>query len=57
MKLGDEVVELRRWDALRVPATTMRDFEAGPERAELLAFGAPAIGPNDAEMTPDWWSG
>ena len=56
MKLDDDVVELRQWDAVRVAAATMRDFEAGPEGAELLAFGAPAIGPNDAEMTPGWWS-
>lgn len=56
MKLDDEVIELRQWDALRVSAATMRAFEAGPEGAELLAFGAPATDPNDAEMTPGWWS-
>ena len=35
----------------------MRDFEAGPEGAELLAFGAPRNGePNDAEMAQGWWT-
>jgi hypothetical protein len=37
----------------------MRCFEAGPEGAELLAFGAPYAGPSpgdDGEMTPNWWT-
>ena len=57
MKLDDEIVELRQWDAVRVSSETMRDFEAGPEGAELLAFGAPRNGePNDAEMAQGWWT-
>ena len=56
MKLDDEIVELRQWDAVRVDHETMRAFEAGAEGAELVAFGAPAKGENDAEMVPDWWS-
>jgi uncharacterized cupin superfamily protein len=56
IKLDDEVVELKQWDALRIANDTMRSFEAGPEGAEILAFGAPADGGNDAEMTQDWWS-
>jgi mannose-6-phosphate isomerase-like protein (cupin superfamily) len=55
MKVGDEVVELRRWDALRVSAPVWRAFEAGPEGAELLAFGAPNTDNKDAEMQPGWW--
>jgi hypothetical protein len=39
---------------VRVAAAAMRGFEAGPDGAELLAFGTPAIGPNDAELAPDW---
>jgi mannose-6-phosphate isomerase-like protein (cupin superfamily) len=54
-KLGDEVVELRPFDALRVPKETARAFEAGPEGAELIAIGAPNTGPGDAEMMNDWW--
>ena len=59
MKLDDEIVEIKQWDALRVPSETMRNFEAGPEGAELLAFGAPNTGPSvatDAEPTMGWWS-
>ena len=58
LKLDDEVVELRPWDAVRVPAEVMRAFEAGPEGAEILAFGAPSTGSvaSDVEMTPNWWT-
>lgn len=56
--LDDEVVELQRWDALRVPPQTTRCFEAGPEGLAYLAIGAPAGGPGpsgDAEQLPvDW---
>jgi mannose-6-phosphate isomerase-like protein (cupin superfamily) len=56
MKLDDEIVDLRQWDAVRVSSDTMRDFEAGPDGAELLAFGSPRDGkPNDAEMAQGWW--
>jgi mannose-6-phosphate isomerase-like protein (cupin superfamily) len=56
IKLDDEVVDLAPWDAVRVSKGTTRAFEAGPEGAEFLAFGAPQVGPGDAEMTPGWWS-
>jgi mannose-6-phosphate isomerase-like protein (cupin superfamily) len=55
ISLGDEVAELRQWDAVRVPPETMRALEAGLEGLELLAFGAPRTGPGDAEMVQDWW--
>jgi mannose-6-phosphate isomerase-like protein (cupin superfamily) len=55
-KLEDEVVELKQWDALRVPKETMRGFEAGPEGMEVIAIGAPNTGPGDAEMDQDFWS-
>lgn len=56
-KLEDEVVELEQWDALRVAAATMRSFEAGPEGVELVVFGAPMQGGNDAELEQGWWPG
>jgi mannose-6-phosphate isomerase-like protein (cupin superfamily) len=55
MKLDDEVVELRAWDAVRVPGDTTRTFEAGPDGAEIVAFGAPNTENTDAEMIPNWW--
>jgi mannose-6-phosphate isomerase-like protein (cupin superfamily) len=54
-KLGDDIVELAPWDAVRIHKDTMRGFEAGPEGVELIAIGVPG-GPGDAETTQDWWS-
>ena len=56
LKLDDEVVELKRWDAVRIPKETTRNFEAGPDGAELILFGAPNAGPGDAETKLGWWS-
>ena len=57
-KIDEEVVELGQWDALRIESEQMRGFEAGPDGAEIVAFGAPNAGDSpadDAEMTPNWW--
>ena len=53
--LDGEVIELRRWDALRVAPATMRAFEAGPDGLEFLAFGAGTSGLADVEAEPGWW--
>ena len=44
MKLDDEIVELKEWDAVRVPPGTWRGYEAGPEGLEILVIGAPNLG-------------
>jgi mannose-6-phosphate isomerase-like protein (cupin superfamily) len=56
MKLEDEIVELKQWDAVRVPKETTRGFESGSEGAEIIAIGAPNTGPGDAEVEQQWWS-
>ena len=56
VRLDDEVVELKAWDALRVPPETARCLEGGPEGAEILAFGAPSNENRDVEPLPDFWS-
>jgi len=56
IKLEDEVVELKPFDAVRVHKDTMRGFEAGPEGAELIAIGAPNTGPGDGDTVQGWWS-
>jgi len=55
MKLDDEFVELRRWDAVRVDPETMRAIEAGPDGVEYLAVGGPIGEANDAQMVNGWW--
>jgi len=60
MKVDDEIVELKDWDAVRVPPGSWRGYEAGPEGLELPVIGAPSLGENpgdDVEGTRDWWSG
>ena len=55
IKIGDEIVELGQWDAVRVPGDTMRNLEAGPDGAEVIAFGEQA-GTEASEMVQGWWS-
>jgi mannose-6-phosphate isomerase-like protein (cupin superfamily) len=58
MAVDDEVIELRRLDAVRVPPGSWRGYEAGPEGLELLVVGAPNLGDDprgDVEGTRDWW--
>jgi mannose-6-phosphate isomerase-like protein (cupin superfamily) len=55
VKLDDEVVELKQWDVVRIPAGTMRGLEGGPEGAEVLAFSAPNNENQDVEMEQGWW--
>ena len=59
MKLDDEVVELEKYDAVRVPAGTWRGYEAGPDGLELLVIGAPNLGDDprgDVDGRRDWWA-
>jgi mannose-6-phosphate isomerase-like protein (cupin superfamily) len=53
MKIGDEVVDIRQWDAIRVAPDTPRAFEAGGDGIELIAFGAGESG--DADMLEGFW--
>ena len=52
-KIEDELIELRQWDALRVPPETARGFEGGPDGIELLVFGAGEGG--DTDTIDDFW--
>jgi mannose-6-phosphate isomerase-like protein (cupin superfamily) len=56
LKLDDELLELKPWDAVRISKETMRNLEGGPEGAEILLFGAPNAGSDDAQMSQGWWS-
>jgi mannose-6-phosphate isomerase-like protein (cupin superfamily) len=55
LKLGDDVIDLKPLDAVRIHRETMRNIEGGPDGAVLIAFGAPNTGPGDAPMTDGWW--
>jgi uncharacterized cupin superfamily protein len=54
VKLDDEVLELKPYDALRVSPGVARGLEAGEDGLEVLIFG-PHV-EKDGEMVPDFWS-
>jgi mannose-6-phosphate isomerase-like protein (cupin superfamily) len=59
LKLGDEIVDVKEYDAIRVSPGTRRGVEAGDDGMELIAFGARCgMGPgdNDGDMERGWWS-
>jgi uncharacterized cupin superfamily protein len=58
LKLDEEIVEVGPMDAVRIAPEVTRGFEAGPDGAELLAFGAPNVGgpAEDAVPAPGWSS-
>jgi mannose-6-phosphate isomerase-like protein (cupin superfamily) len=59
MKVDDEIVELKEWDAVRVPPGTWRGYEGGPEGLEILVIGAPNLGEDpqeDVDGQRDWWA-
>jgi mannose-6-phosphate isomerase-like protein (cupin superfamily) len=56
LKLDDEIIELKPFDAVRIHQQTMRNLEGGPEGAEVIAVGAPNTGPGDGPMEADWWT-
>ena len=55
IKVGDDVLELAELDAVRVAGDTLRNLEAGPDGAQVIAFGERA-GQEQSEMVQGWWS-
>jgi mannose-6-phosphate isomerase-like protein (cupin superfamily) len=53
-KLDDEIVEVSARDVVYCPPAVMREWEAGPDGLELLAFGHHAEG--DGDMEHGWWT-
>jgi hypothetical protein len=54
LKLDDDVIDVREWDAVRIDPAVMRALEAGPDGLDLIAVGAPNV--RDTEPTMGWWS-
>ena len=55
IKLDDEVIELRRWDVVRVAPHVVRGFEAGPDGLEVIAVGGPRPKDGDGEFVANRW--
>jgi mannose-6-phosphate isomerase-like protein (cupin superfamily) len=55
MLVDGEVLELRKWDAVRVAPEVARAFAAGPDGLELIAVGGPKPEGGDGEPVPIEW--
>jgi quercetin dioxygenase-like cupin family protein len=55
IRLGDEIHEIRQWDAIRVAPEVLRAFEAGPDGMEVVAVGGPKPEGGDGEMSDSPW--
>jgi quercetin dioxygenase-like cupin family protein len=56
MKLGEEVIELRRWDVVRVAPHVVRGLEGGPDGLEVIIVGSDRPEEGDGVMVSDWWT-
>jgi quercetin dioxygenase-like cupin family protein len=54
-KLGDEIVEVAARDAVYVPPQTMREWEAGDDGLEMVAFGGHSEG-EQGHLERGWWT-
>lgn len=55
MRLDEEIVELRKWDIVRVAPETIRGLEGGPDGLELIAVGSDRPAGGDGVAVQDWW--
>jgi mannose-6-phosphate isomerase-like protein (cupin superfamily) len=55
-RLGDDIVELKQWDVLRVAPQVVRAMEAGPNGLELIAIGNDRPEGGDGEMIDEFWT-
>jgi mannose-6-phosphate isomerase-like protein (cupin superfamily) len=56
LRLGDEIVELRQWDVVRVAPDVIRGFEGGPDGMALIAVGNDRPEGGDGVMVEDFWA-
>jgi mannose-6-phosphate isomerase-like protein (cupin superfamily) len=54
-KLDDELIDLERWDVLRVAPAIVRSFVAGPNGLDLICIGGRKPRGGDTERVPDFW--
>ena len=53
-RVEDDIFDVAAKDVVRCAPGAMREWEAGPDGLELLAFGTHVDG--DADMQPGWWT-
>jgi quercetin dioxygenase-like cupin family protein len=57
VKLDDDVVELRKWDVVRVSPGVVRGFDAGPDGLTVIAVGGSKPEGGDGVLAKDRWPG
>ena len=59
VKLDDEIVELRQWDAIRIPPGVMRAVvpSVAPKARNSIPSGPAETARDDAETQAGWWNG
>ena len=55
IKLDDELVDLSKWDVVRVAPSVVRGFIGGPEGLEFVAIGSDRPEGGDGQRTEDFW--
>jgi mannose-6-phosphate isomerase-like protein (cupin superfamily) len=56
VRLDDEIVDIGRWDIVRVAPGVIRGFEAGPDGLEFIAIGSDRPEGGDGVAAKDWWT-
>jgi mannose-6-phosphate isomerase-like protein (cupin superfamily) len=56
VKLDDEIVDVRQWDAVRVAPHVVRQFEGGSEGMEVIAIGNDRPEGGDGEVVNEFWT-
>ena len=56
LRLDDDVIDLERWDVVRVAPQVVRAFRGGPDGLEIIAIGADRPEGGDGELVEDFWT-
>ena len=54
LRLDEEVIDLKRWDVVRVAPQVVRAFRGGPDGLEIIAIGADRPEGGDGELVQDF---
>ena len=54
LKLDDEIIDVGELDAIRIAPGVTRQFEAGEQQLDYIAFGPQHRG--DGDLVKDWWT-
>lgn len=56
VRIGDEIVDLRQWDVVRVAPEAIRAFESGPDGLTIIAVGNDRPEGGDGVLVEDFWT-